>query len=206
MIRKRLKYGALPEPDFLPNKAQVKADSVFARKYTSLHPRQAYFLTLMGFTIEQMAQVFGMGTAVINQWMKTKPEFFTAVMHGRELADGRVAHSLFSRACGYSHPDEVILTNRIREYDKDGKIVSEHTEPLRVPVTKRYPPDTAAAVKWLKARQPEVWGTRVEVKGKITMHHEIDLSKFSNEELEVLNKLSLEKGNMEEIDYEEVKT
>jgi len=127
-----------------------------------------------------------------------------AVKMGKSIADGEVAHSLYKRALGYSHPHQVILTNRVREYNDKGKVVKEWTEPLIVDTVKHYPPDTAAGTKWLRARQPEVWGNKLEVNGKITMHHEVDLSNFTVEELEVLNKLSLAKNNPEDTEFEEM--
>lgn len=202
MKRRRLTNARLPEADNLPSMKEVGG---LPHKYFKHYARQAYFLTLMGFTFAQMAQVFEVEPITIHEWAKRHPEFKEAVKKGRAIADGKVAHALFQRALGYSHPHEVILTNRVREYNDKGKVIREYTEPLRVETMKYYPPDTAAAVKWLKARQPDVWGTKKEIKGEITMHHEVDLSNFTTEELEVLHKLSLNKTNAEDIDFEEVR-
>jgi hypothetical protein len=59
---------------------------------------------------------------------------------------------VLNRAIGYSHPDVKII---FREGDK---------EPVYAPFVKHYPPETAAAIFWLKNRQPERWRERHEVK------------------------------------------
>ena len=51
--------------------------------------------------------------------------------------------SLFARANGYEH-DEV----DIRVVDK---------EIVQTPIRKYYPPDTTAAIFWLKNRRPDQW-------------------------------------------------
>ncbi len=199
--RSRSRRKKLPEPEGLPSINDIDG---LPKRYFKHYARQVYYLTLMGFTLFQVAQVFETNVETIYRWMRKYPEFADGVKMGKAIADGEVAHSLYKRALGYSHPHQVILTNRIREYDNKGKIVREYTEPLIVDTVKHYPPDTAAATKWLRARQPEVWGNKLEVKGKITMHHEVDLTGFTNEELEVLSKLSLARENPEDVEFEEV--
>lgn len=200
MKRSRTKKGQLPEVSGLPGINQ----SGLPKKYYKHYARQAYFMTLMGFTLVQIAQVFEVNYDTVLLWQRTHPKFTEAIQKGRAVADGEVAYSLYKRALGYSHPHQVILTNRVREYDDKGKVVREYTKPLIVDTVKHYPPDTAAATKWLRARQPEVWGNKLEVKGQITMHHEVDLSAFTTEELEVLNKLSLTQETPVDTEFEEV--
>ena len=58
-------------------------------------------------------------------------------------ADADVAASLYHRAMGYSHPEDKIFLH-------EGKVVRAQT-------TRHYPPDTGAAMAWLKNRQGLYW-------------------------------------------------
>ena len=63
---------------------------------------------------------------------------------GKQAADDRVERSLYQRANGYSHPAVKTFMTR------DGKTV-EHK------YTEHYPPDTTAAIFFLKNRRPDRW-------------------------------------------------
>lgn len=178
----------LPEPDFLPKKRVMNSK---VRVYEEKLNRQAYFLMLLGVNEVQMGQVFGVAEHTIKEWKNKYPLFNEAIQRGRTQADSEVANSLYQAAVGYSHPDEVILTNRVREYNEKGRVVREWTEPLRVQTTKRYPPSVGAAIKWLESRQPEIWRNSLYIEGKIRVTNQIDLSDFSNEELLILNRLGV---------------
>lgn len=67
---------------------------------------------------------------------------------GKEEADATIADSLYHRAKGYSHP-EVHVSNY------QGAVTL-------TPLTKHYPPDTAAASLWLRNRQPKRWRDKVD--------------------------------------------
>lgn len=201
-VRKRKKRDIkLPDADFLPKVPKEHLEGVHT-KFTEDHPRMAFYLTLLGCTSMQMSQVLGVDPNTITYWKNKYPEFHEAIEQGKERADALVAHSLYRSAIGYSHPMQVVLTNRIRKYGEDGRVREEWTEPLVVDIEKNYPPNTKAAIKWLQARKPEIWGNKLEVKGRITMHHQIDMSKFSDEELKLLSKLG-ESKEIEDVNYEE---
>jgi len=104
-----------------------------------------YKLCLMSCTDEDLARIFEVKRETVDDWYRTKDGFRDAVEAGRDIADANVAHSLYKRACGYSHPDVKIF------YDKDTGNVVE------VPYTRRYPPDTGAAALWLRARRSAEW-------------------------------------------------
>jgi hypothetical protein len=124
-------------------------------------------------------------------------------------ADARVAEAMYHAAIGYTHDEEVILTNRVQEFDDNGKVVRQYTEPLRVVTKKHYPPNVTAGFKWLSARQPEAWKENHTIKAEIRHSHSVDLSHFSTEELEILNKLNVlqkpgeEDSNIIDIPYED---
>lgn len=135
-------------------------------------------LCTAGKTTDQIAEIIGVNPRTIYNWMSSKPEFYQSLKESKQAADEIVEASLFHRATGYrdSWEKEVVT--------KDGQVVTV-TEELRVP------PDTTAAIFWLKNRQPENWRdkTEVEVSALKTMSDE-DLKKH----LEELRKRQLQSG------------
>lgn len=124
---------------------------------TSYKPQycaQAYRLSLLGITDVEMARFFQVSEDTIYEWKKQHPKFSEAIKSGKGDADSRVAAKLFHRATGYSHPDVVVMQHQ-------GNVITKE-------VTKHYPPDTTAAIFWLKNRNPALWRDvhRMEHTGK----------------------------------------
>ena len=104
---------------------------------------------MLGMTNDEIAEFFDVNVDSIHEWRKQYPSFSDAIKRGKEEADAEVAHKLYRRATGYSHPDVHIAT-------VGGAIVQTEIE-------KHYPPDTAAAFIWLKNRQGRRWKDKQEV-------------------------------------------
>lgn len=123
-------------------------------KYIDTYAEQAYKLCLLGATDEDLAKFFEVVESTINLWKTEYPEFSESIKKGKDSADANVADRLYQRAMGFEHPDEEI------------KVVSlgsgEGSEIKRVPVKKIYPPDTTAAIFWLKNRQSKKWRDKTE--------------------------------------------
>jgi transposase-like protein len=96
-----------------------------------------------GATDQELADYFGVDVRSLYRWKNTQPEFRQALKAAKESADDRVERSLFERALGYER-DEV-----------DIRVVGG--EIVQTPIRKFYPPDTTAAIFWLKNRKPEEW-------------------------------------------------
>lgn len=124
-------------------------DSLVPRKrgrpslFTDQHVEQAFRLALLGANDEEMAEFWGITVVTLNVWKKTAPGFLAALMRGKLDADANVADRLYQRAMGYSH-------EAVKIFNDDGK-------PLIVPYTEHYPPDTNAALTWLRNRQNGKW-------------------------------------------------
>lgn len=114
-------------------------------KYNPENDEQAYKLALLGAKDEQIADFFGIDIATLYRWKNKYPTFRDTLKRGKLMADSEVAHSLYRRALGYSHADVIIMMDQ-----KTGK-------PVSVDTIKHYPPDTTAAIFWLKNRAKEVW-------------------------------------------------
>jgi hypothetical protein len=112
-------------------------------KYKASFNEQARKLCLLGATDKSLADFFEVDEATINRWKVDYPGFCKSLKKGKLPADAIVAESLYKRATGYSHPDVDIKVI-------DGMIV-------KTKFIKYYPPDTVAAIFWLKNRGKENW-------------------------------------------------
>lgn len=123
-------------------------------KYQEAYAEQARKLCLLGYTDAELADFFEVSEATINNWKLEHSEFLESIKKGKAIADGNVTDRLYQRAMGFVAPDVDI---RVIE----NKIVE-------TPLDKYYPPDTAAAIFWLKNRQKDKWRDKHdhEVTGK----------------------------------------
>lgn len=117
-------------------------------KYRAQYARIAFRHCLLGATDADLAAAFQVSDVTINAWKQKHPKFLKAIKAGKADADGIVAESLFGRATGYSHADTDIRTVSI------GEGISQI---VQTPIIKHYPPDTPAAIFWLKNRQGKNW-------------------------------------------------
>ncbi len=121
--------------------------------YRPEYPAQVEKLCKLGATDKELADFFGVVESTINEWKLVHSEFSESIKAGKQLADANVAERLYERAIGFEHDSEEI------------KVVDGGIE--RVPIRKIYPPDTTAAIFWLKNRQKDKWRdqTRTELTG-----------------------------------------
>ena len=124
--------------------------------YKPDYAERGYKLTLLGLTDEEIAGVFDVATSTLYLWKQKYPEFSEALRRGKEEADAEVAASLYHRARGYSHPETHVAVYQ-------GQVIQ--TE-----LVKHYPPDTGAALLWLKNRQSKNWKDKVEVKQDVNLN------------------------------------
>ncbi|MGD9665332.1 MAG: hypothetical protein AB7U34_09040 [Novosphingobium sp.] len=125
-------------------------------RYRPEYAEQAYKLCLLGATDKDMADFFEVAESTINRWKSGHSEFWESIKRGKSVADANVAHALYQRAIGCSHPD-------VHVSNFQGEITV--TE-----LTKHYPPDTGAAFIWLKNRQPHKWRDKVEVESEVNVN------------------------------------
>jgi hypothetical protein len=117
-------------------------------KYKPEFAEQAAKLCKLGATDAQLADFFEVAVSTINLWKVQHPEFSESIKVPKEEADQRVEQSLYRRAMGYEH-DEV-----------DIKVIDK--EVVITPIRKHYPPDTTAAIFWLKNRKSDEWREKVD--------------------------------------------
>lgn len=122
--------------------------TVFKKEYVE----QAAKLCDLGATEGDLARFFNVTTVTIWRWRSKYPEFCSALKVGKHAADDRVEASLFHRANGYSHEAVKIFPPR-----------GARKKPLIVPYIEHVPPDTTAAIFWLKNRRPAAWREKHDV-------------------------------------------
>lgn len=117
--------------------------------YQPEYAEQARKLCLLGATDKELADFFNVSESTINKWKIDFVEFSESIKKGKDLADADVAERLFNRACGYVAPDV------------DIKVIDSQI--VKTDFLKHYPPDTAAAIFWLKNRQKNKWRDKQEI-------------------------------------------
>lgn len=112
-------------------------------EFDSTYIEQAAKLCALGATDVELADFFEVDVRTIYRWKHTQPEFCQALNAGKEKADERVENSLYQKAVGYTFESE--------------KIFQHQGEVIRAPIREHVPPDTTAAIFWLKNRRGEHW-------------------------------------------------
>lgn len=102
-----------------------------------------------GKTEEQIAEIVGVHVNTLRNWKGKHQDFLWALNESKQVADDLVEASLFMRAVGYQHREEKVFCH-------EGMIITHET-------AKQYPPDSTAAIFWLKNRQPDRWRDKQEV-------------------------------------------
>ncbi|ENW7464019.1 terminase [Salmonella enterica] len=118
-------------------------------KYQEAYAEQARKLCFLGYTDAELADFFEVSESTINKWKLDYPKFSESIKKGKAVADAEVSDRLYQRAMGFVAPDIDIrvIENQIVE----------------TPLEKHYPPDTTAAIFWLKNRQRDKWRDKQEV-------------------------------------------
>lgn len=117
-------------------------------KFKDEYVAQTEKLCRLGATDIEVADFLGVDVRTLYRWKGEREDFCQALKAGKEVSDERVERSLFARATGYEH-DEVDIR------------VVDHAI-VQTPIRKYYPPDTTAAIFWLKNRKPAEWRDKIE--------------------------------------------
>ncbi len=128
-------------------------------KFKDEYIEQARKLAALGATDVDAADFFEVDEATIYRWKHSHPEFCEALKVGKDFADDRVEQSLYRRALGYTH-------EAVKMHVVDGAVSI-------TPYTEHYPPDTTAAIFWLKNRRREEWRDKTEQHTTIELSQEV---------------------------------
>lgn len=122
--------------------------TTFKAEYTAT----ARSMAERGATDREIAEELGVSERTLNRWKLTQEGFAEQIKLGKEAPDDRVEQSLYRRATGYTFEAQ--------------KVFQYHGEPVVVDYVEHVPPDTTAAIFWLKNRRKDAW------RDKHIMEHE----------------------------------
>ena len=140
-------------------------------EYRIEYADQALKLCLLGATDKELSEFFYVSEQTLNKWKKDYPEFLESLKKGKNIADANVASRLYNRAIGYNCKATKFATSNGKI--TDSKEFIEH-----------YPPDTTAAIFWLKNRQPEKWRDKKEVDANVNLGDELE--SLTDEQLQAI--------------------
>lgn len=180
-----------------------------------------------GLTDEQIANKIGIRRPTLYDWKNKYSDISDALKRGKDVIDRKVENSLLDRAMGMSTTvttyamvkvdDEVLKVRRLQflnEYKLEHPNLSKSQLMMvavdqvptyeRIPIKEVHnelPPDTSAAIFWLKNRKPDVYrdqsfknlneaNTKKAIaEAKIAEARAIDLSNGTDQQMESIDKL-----------------
>jgi hypothetical protein len=113
-------------------------------------------LCKIGATDTEIADFLEISVPTLYEWQSKYPKFSKAFDKGKSQLDRRVTRSLYHRAVGFEH--------------NTTKVFNDKGQPVAVNIREHLPPDTNAAIFWLKNRKPEAWQDRSVVDGSISLN------------------------------------
>ena len=134
------------------NKRPRGRPSSFKPEYTE----QVEKLCKLGTTDRDLCLFFNVAAQTVENWKKTYPEFFLALMKGKQEADANVTEAMYMNATGYEYYEEQAVKLRETSY-VDGKVTKVREYVELVMVKRHQPADTTAQIFWSKNRRPDLW-------------------------------------------------
>ncbi len=113
--------------------------------YRPEYAKQAAKLCSQGYTDGEIADFFGISRQTLYRWQHQFPDFCVTLKAAKDIPDDRTERSLYERANGYSQEAVKIF------------MPAGASEPVCAKYIERFPPDTTAAIFWLKNRRPDQW-------------------------------------------------
>jgi hypothetical protein len=118
---------------------------------------QGYSLALLGATDAEMAAAFDISVDSLNVYKDEYPEFSASLKAGKTAADARMAESLYKRGLGFEFTEKQPIKLKEVTYNERGQRQKETERIEIVDVQRVVPPDTTAAIFWLKNRRRTEW-------------------------------------------------
>lgn len=167
-----------PDVDNPVNRADIEtpgfATPKIRRNLNSAEPehralilQDAYRLAKAGLTEFEIAEFFGITRVTLWRWKDHDDAFREAMELGAGPANERVEASLYHRATGYTYRSEKV-------FQYEGQII-------RAPILEHVPPDTTAAIFWLKNRDRDKWQdvNKIDMTASITANGDYDPRKLA---------------------------
>lgn len=133
-------------------------------KYVEGHEDEIIDCCEKGADLRGLSELLGCGLTTVNKIKHDYPEFKELIRKGGEVADEKVISTLFRRAIGYD-AEETCTEVKV---SPDGSAQTTYVKKIK----KHIPPDTTAAIFWLKNRRRDEWcdNQNVEVKSDVPIN------------------------------------
>ncbi len=126
-------------------------------KYNAKLLPTVFKLAKAGHTQEQIARKLGISPACLILWKKTYPAVNDVLKAAKDIPDSKVEQSLYRMATGYYQDVEEPVFDR-----KNGEVAYARYK-------KYFPPNTTAAIFWLKNRRKAEWADTYNVEQTVTV-------------------------------------
>jgi hypothetical protein len=127
--------------------------TLFKPEYTE----QVEKLCRHGSTDKDLALFFNVSVNTIDNWKKRHPDFFLALLKGKQEADANVAEALYRNAIGSDYYENQPVKLKRKIFDDTGKVIRTEEHVQVIPLKKYSKPDTTAQIFHLKNRRPDLW-------------------------------------------------
>lgn len=108
-----------------------------------------------GADLRGLAELLGCGLTTVNKLKHDYPQFKELIKKGGDVADDKVISMLYRRAIGYE-AEETCTEVKV---SPDGSAQTTYVKKTK----KHIPPDTTAAIFWLKNRRREEWSDKQDI-------------------------------------------
>jgi hypothetical protein len=139
--------------DVIKGKKRRGKATLFKPEYTE----QVEELCRQGSTDRDLALFFKVSINTIDNWKKRNPDFFLALLKGKQEADANVAEALYGNAIGSEYYEEHAVKLKRKIFDDTGKVIRTEEHVQVIPLKKHSKPDTTAQIFHLKNRRPDLW-------------------------------------------------
>lgn len=136
--------------------------------------KQTAKLSRLGATDQDIADFLEVDVATIKRWAARDEKFCAALKVGKKIPNDKAERSLYHRATGYDYIEQQAFKIKTGNGNQEDVKVVE--------VLRHQPPDTAAAIFWLKNRRPDEWREKFDV------NHTHNLSAEMEEFIRSLNR------------------
>lgn len=123
----------------------TEEDLKWSKKFNPIHAELIIEYASEGMTEEQISALLGISPSTLTRWKSKYANLCATLNQAKKRVNDKVKVSLYQRALGYEYDEEKTT------YDKD------RGEWVKTVIRKHIPADPAAAVTWLKFRDPENW-------------------------------------------------
>lgn len=138
-------------------------------KYDPAILPKLYKFCLLHAKDEQIADFLEIDMATLYRWKGKYTDFCDTIARGKEIADMKVAESMYNRAVGYKQKAvKIFYSNDLAKSQilyavEQGTALPDELGVIRAEYIERFPPDYNSAAFWLANRQKESWKLKSDV-------------------------------------------